>query len=192
MCRLHVRDDPREQKPSTGVIRQGRRKNQDEVNYRAHCCGQGELDCSGRSRENRPPRHQALEKLLTDLWLPLVGGHSGGINVPALLSCAFATPSGIRPCGLLWPWRSQGKKQRCAACSWKDRCRCEVTPSFRMTPCCSYSWDERWAKGVHRHWRGCHTVLMGPPCYQISRKVKMGWGHGVHLFYSSLFLGWTL
>lgn len=110
MCRLYVRDDPREQEPRTGVIRQGRRKNQDEVNYRDHCCGQGELDCTGRSRENCPSRHQALEKLLTDLWLPLVEGHSGGIDVPELLGRAFATPSGNKPCGLLWPWRSSGQK----------------------------------------------------------------------------------
>lgn len=105
-----MRDDPREQEPRTGVVRQERRKNQDEVNYRDHCCGQGELDCTGRSRENCPSRHQALEKLLTDLWLPLVEGHSGGIDVPELLGRAFATPSGNKPCGLLWPWRSSGQK----------------------------------------------------------------------------------
>lgn len=47
LCRSYVRDDPREQ-GRAGLIRQGRRKNQDEVNYR-NLLWARELGCTGEA-----------------------------------------------------------------------------------------------------------------------------------------------
>lgn len=150
---VYVRGHPREQKQRTGVMRQGRRENQDEMNYEDRCCGRFHWEKPKELSTEAPGMGAVINRPLAPVGWGSPLGALPSLHFWAVLLLLPMESSQVVSCGI---GEALGRKQRdvqqSANVKWVWACT--------WLPATAAAEMRGGSKDVHHHQRGCHTGLM--------------------------------